>query len=212
MHAFFSFCSTYHSERFEEESNIYHPTKQKWFSASTCLWTESTSIQNKTAIATAFPSLQGLFVDILGVKKPTVHMYIRELKILASKSTPKIDDIKALIMEINMHKPKQKDLEILKESQFVPVKPADKPVVLMHPGDSFAIVDREEYAEIFCNIAPTFDFDMRNVGVLKPFIEAFGWNKKYLSNCVHEKSTFRSATPSSSLTADFHARALAIFR
>lgn len=177
------------------------------------MWTKSTRIAGKIAIALDFPQLQDFFVGVLRVQEPDKFTYIMELKALCEDgSTPTIPQVKALIYEINFREPSKSDLETLRPLKIFPIKEATGESQLRCLEDTFVIFDRQGHRDTFKDKVASLDFDMEDLRLLRPFFSAFGLDARYTSRLVEEQSRAQDAVREPSLSEDLQRRAYAVFR
>ena len=107
---------------FEVDPLIYVPSRRHWYSSSSCMWTKSTRIAGRIAIASDFSELEDFFLDVLEVEVPDKSTNIMELEALCQvEKTPSISQVKALLWEINSWEPSHNDLDPLRPLKAFPV-------------------------------------------------------------------------------------------
>jgi len=201
------------SEILEEDSLIYLPLQQQWYSPSSCLWATSTCISGKVAIASIYPGLQEFFVDRLGIQPPHVGMFVEELQRLANGDiAPPIQQVSDLIQEISSRAPTPEALNGLRDCNILPIKGIDGQVSLQHAASRFAIVDRLQYEDLFRGKIPMLDFGLEDIHKLQPFLSALGLEDRYMSLNIKEKSMANSSTLDSILSRRMRAKAYAFYR
>ena len=177
------------------------------------MWAESTRIAGKIAIASEYPRLQNFFVGILHVQKPDKHTYILELAALyRDDSAPSISQVKTLLWEINYRKPHASDLVVVKTSNILPIREATGYLQLRSLEDTFVLFDRESHAKTFRTKVASLDFEIEELRLLRPLIDAFGLSARYTTRLVDEKTRAQDAVLYASGTQDLRSRAHAIFR
>lgn len=204
---------TFLSAAFQKQKLIYVSSMAEWYAPTSCLWSESTSIVEKVAIAAEYPHLKTFFVDSLQIVTPTVEMYVRELQRLEEqKESPSPEMVKEFIREINLRQPQSEQLQSLRSLHILPVKDRKGSTKLRTPNDEFAIVDRIEYGKLFEGKVHTLDFTLEEVHTLRPFLKAMELEERYMSRAVKEETGVRGGSEDQALSAEFRKRALAIYR
>jgi len=202
-----------HSQSFESDGLIYVPTRKQWFSPSSCMWTNSTRIAGKVAIALDFPSLEDFFVRELEVQEPDKSTYIMELQTLCRvDSAPSIAQVKELLWEINSYELSTSDMEALKPLTFLPIREATGELRLHKIKDVFVLFDRQGHTETFQGKVASLDFDIENIRLLRPLIKVLGLASRYTSKLAEEDSCAPDAVLEPSSSNDLRSRAHAIFR
>lgn len=191
-----------------------------WHSPSECLWSNDTSVSDKVSIAGIYADLKGLFVSKLRVKMLTVDMLISDLMRKARAKPPlETVDAKSLIFKINAMLPSealdyrlQGRFNELVDVKCFPVGGKDGHVTLTDAGADFAIVDNRRFGRAFNHEADILDFNLDEVHILRPFLEATDVTDHYLSNLVEEVSDIEgNPTQSSELTLRLQGVAYALF-
>lgn len=200
-----------YSSTFEKDRLIYNPAEATWHRPSECLWTDTTHIDEKIAIASHYPDLRDLFVDFLSVQEPDLAMYVRQLLLLVSNKSPDMPKIKSLIFVLNTFA-RNADLGKLASEAIIPVMNADGTVSLAKSTSIFALPDRAEYSRMFEGKVATIDFGIEELHTLSPFVSAMGMGSKLMSSAVRETNSNEEATLDEKLTTDFRQRAFALFR
>jgi hypothetical protein len=202
-----------HSQSFESDGLIYVPTRKQWFSPTSCMWTKSTRIAGKVAIALDFPSLEDFFVRELEVQEPDKSTCIKELETLCSvDSAPSIAQVKELLWEINSYEPSTSDVEVLKPLTFLPIREATGELRLHNIKDVFVLFDRQGHTETFQGKVASLDFDIEDIRLLRPLIDVLGLTSRYTSKLAEEESRAPDAVQEPSLSMDLRSRAYAILR
>lgn len=202
-----------HSQSFESNGLIYVPTRKQWFPPTSCMWTKSTRIAGKVAIAVDFPSLEDFFVRDLEVQEPDKSTYIMELETLCRvDSAPSILQVKDLLWEINSYEPSTRDVDILKPLSFLPIKEATGELRLHNVKDVFVLFDRQGHTETFQGKVASLDFDIEDIRLLRPIIDGLGLASRYTSKLAEKESCAPDAVLEPSLSRDLQSRAHAIFR
>jgi hypothetical protein len=200
------------SAYFEVSLLIFVLPQKSWHSTPSCLWTDATRISGKVAIANPYAQLQDFF-QALGVKAPSVDMFVEELKALADgERVPTIEEVKHFIDEINRREPREGTLEELKSLNILPVKGINGDVRLRKCRNPFAIVDRLEYGKAFQGKYAILQFSLEEVHELQPFLSALGLQDRYMSRIVEEKSTVQGGEWDRDLSDKFRQKANALFR
>jgi len=177
------------------------------------MWTKSTRIAGKVAIALDFPSLKDFFVRGLGVQEPDKSTCIMELETLCRvDSAPSIAQVKEFLWEINSYEPSTSDMEVLKPLTFLPIREATGELRLHNIKDIFVLFDRQGHTETFQGKVASLDFDIEDIRLLRPLIKVLGLASRYTSKLAEEKSCAPDAVLEPSSSNDLRSRAYAIFR
>lgn len=202
-----------HSQSFESNGLVYVPARNQWFPPTSCMWTKSTRLAGKVAIALDFPSLENFFVRILGVQEPDKSTCILELETLCRvDSAPSILQVKDMLWEMNSYEPSTSDVDILKPLSFLPIKEATGELRLHNVKDVFVLFDRQGHTETFQGKVASLDFDIEEIRLLRPIIDVLGLASRYTSNLAEMESCAPDAILAPSLSKDLRSRAYAIFR
>ena len=200
-------------ERFEQSELVYVPHLERWCPPSSCLWTTSTRISGKAAISNDYDRLEDLFVRRLLVQKPTLSMYVHELKSLVDRDPcAPIERVKNLIMDINTHNPCSDALDDLKSSRVLPLRNTDGTLSLATSQVVFGIVDLPAHGEFFRGKLPLLDFQREEVYALQPFLISLGLRHHHMSEAVFEVTTADSGPENRDYSAKIQERAFAITR
>jgi hypothetical protein len=185
-----------------------------WSAPLACLWSKDAQVPGKSIISGQYSNLETLFVEVLKVKIPDLHLLVKELKRVA-RSSPSIDidDIKSLIWQINAFNPTLEDLKPLHRSKVLPVRKSDAAIELCTRLGRFSIVDRQPWADAFEGMLDFLDFSLKDVRTLQPFLSSMEVGG-YLSEVVVEKSSFEGSLPEPSheRTRNLRRRAYALSR
>lgn len=202
-----------HSQAFELDELIYVPTRKQWFSPTSCMWTKSTRIAGKVAIALDFPSLEDFFVRELEVQEPDKSTCIMELETLCRvDSAPSIAQVKELLWEISSYEPSTSDVDVLKPLAFLPIKEVTGELRLHNIKDVFVLFDRQGHTETFHGKVASLDFDIEDIRLLRPLIDVLGLASRYTSRLAEEDSCAPDAVLEPLSSKDLRSRAYAIFR
>ncbi|KAK4695759.1 hypothetical protein P7C71_g2041, partial [Lecanoromycetidae sp. Uapishka_2] len=200
-------------EKFEKMGLIYVPQQQAWYPPSSCLWTESTRISGRVAIAGQYAALKFFFLHVLEVEEPNVSMLVEELKRLAtSNEDSSITTIRALIDDIDCLGPDEDDLEDLTSCNFLPVRGTDGLVRLKNTTDVFAVVDRVEYEAAFKGRVAILDYSIEEAHRIRGFLTAVDLAGRRMSLLVEEVSTTDTSIKANHLTRKIRDQAYALFR
>lgn len=198
---------------FESKKLVYVSSADQWHPPSSCIWTKSTNIAGKVAIASEYPLLKELFVDILQVQKPNKATYILELVTLCRDvPAPTIAQVRTLLWEINSWKPSGGDLDDLKALRCLPIRSSMGELQLQSMEDRFVIFDRQQHIDRFKGKVASMDVDMANLRLLQPLINAFDLDSRYTSRLTKEETRAQDAILKPSLTRDIRSRAYAFLR
>lgn len=144
---------------------------------------------------------------------PTLEIHVEELLSLCNNATNiPFEQIKGLIREIDLWKPVDNNVQELKDKHVLPVNDKHGRKKLMTPNDTFAIVDRQKYGDIFTRKVASLDFALEEVRSIKTFLSALGLNNRYMSHLANETSEVGDAVEEVTLSEDFRRRAYALVR
>ena len=164
-------------------------------------------------IGAQYPDLREVFVERLGVDLPTLELYVEELQNLCNNAIDvPFEQIKGLIREISLWKPVENDVQELKDNDILPANDKHGHKVLLSPMDTFAIIDRQKYGDIFAEKVATLDFTLDEIRSIKPFLSALGLDDRYTSHLANETSGVGDAIEDMTLSEDFRRRAYALVR
>ncbi|KAH7411292.1 hypothetical protein BKA64DRAFT_378000 [Cadophora sp. MPI-SDFR-AT-0126] len=204
-------------DTFEEESLIYMPSSNTWFSPSECLWTSPVAIPDTAIIEDDYPEeSRHFFVHQLRISAASLGTLVNGLISLVQKDSTTAQ-VKEMIQAINSKRPKDTDLQSLQTTNCLPVRHLQPNGTLITSFEScqtqFVVNDRRNLAEIFHTQVPFLDFTLEEVLQLRPFLEALQLDQKYLSViCEHATACDGTGTDDIRLTTDFRERAYEILR
>ena len=148
-----------------------------------------------------------------GSKVPTLEIHIEELQILCNNATEiPFEQIKGLIREISLWKPVENNVQELRDKKILPANSKHGRKILMSPMDTFTIVDRRKYGEIFTGKVAILDFALEEIRSIKTFLSALGLDDRYMSRLANETSEAEDAVEEVTLSEDFRRRAYALVR
>lgn len=182
---------------------IYNLPGQNWVTPTACLWSNDAQIPGKCTIRDKYHDLRDLFVCILEVKIPDLGLLVEELKRVA-QFAPSIHAVRSIIWQINAFAPRGQALDTLRGFNVLPVRKTDGTVELRSSADKFSIIDRQPWADAFQGTLDFFDFNLRNVRLLRPFLSSLSLETRHLSEIVVENSSFRGAVPEPSAERTRH--------
>jgi len=203
-------------DSFENDALIYNISNKTWAATSSCLWSKDAQISGKISIIGQYKDFKDMFVGVLKVKIPDLGMLIEELSRVA-RSSPKADDVKSLIWQINSFTPSRKALEKLVDHPIFPVRVPSgtaEAIELRDRNGNFSIIDRQPWADAFQGEVDFLHFTLEEVRKLQPFLFCLGLEGRYLSRVVVEKSSFQGniQEPSGKRTRQLRRRAHALSR
>jgi len=204
-----------HRNEFEEFELIFDSRQNVWRAQKQAIWADySIVFHGRSSISLQYPSCEGFFVDILQVDRPDKIMLIQALKTY-SKEGASLQQLKELMVAISGLSPTEKELKPLGTCSLFPVTLVTGISIGRKTVDrraDFAIIDREEYGELFKSRVDTLDFPLEDVRRCHNFFMALGLHEKYISNIIEEKTTVDDGNLSMELTRAFTRKAYAIFR
>lgn len=147
----------------------------------------------KPCLELFYPDLTELFVEFFGVSRLNFSLVYRQLVEIGSSDEPSVADVKILLRSLtallkagNESRPAFGD--DAKLCRVFPVRipsGGTKPLTAL---DTFAIIDREQYAAALKDKIKVLDFSLDEVQRLKPLISWAGLNDRYLSRLVSEQT------------------------
>lgn len=197
----------------EETELVYSPITQSWHPPSSCIWAEDhTQLLGKLSIATLYKAYGTFFRQVLDVKKPSVEMHILALVQKASDSPDKQKVLQEM-RNICALDPKPDILwSRLSGCACFPVRKPSGEINWLSCSDSFAIVERIEYGNLFRDKIMTLDMSLEEVHALKSIFLGLRLESKYLSNAVTEETRVEGGLLNSVQTDDLRRKAYAISR
>ena len=140
-------------------------------------------------------------------------MFIESLiQLVNGHSTPSPQRVKDLIYDINSWNPDRKALEGLSLWNMLPVEGTDGQITLSKVTDTFAIVDRVNFGDLFKNKVPLLNFELEEVHGLRPFLSALSLGGRYISQLVKEFTTVNGCNFDRTLSGEMREKAYALFR
>ena len=161
-------------------------------------------------------SLRDLFVDHLHISAASISTLVEKLHVSVDRN-PTVPRVKDMIWAINRMNPEQADLEVLLDSNFLPVR-ALRPdsgyeLSLQSCRHEFAINNRSRLAELFNGHVSFLDFELEEVRQLEPFLRSLDLEDKYLSNvCGEETACSGNGLIDTRRTAEFKERSYDLLR
>ena len=182
-------------------------------SASNCIWSDKSYIPGQGAISTIFPNLEDFFVDKIGVSKPDLQSYIRELKAIYDEGLDvPLDEIKKLLLTISTFAPEEENVSTLLDYKMLPVENKRGQKVSMAPRDTFAILDLQQHREIFKGKIAILDLSMREIRDMTKLLSALSLDDRYSSRIAVEISEAEDEEKDSLMTEDLRSRAVFLYR
>lgn len=188
-----------------------------WYKVSQCLWSSATQIRGMITLNDHYGSMNGFFVDFLGVATLTLQMVYEELMEKGASDRTTIPQVKETIWAFNSLLAAERELpnpEPILNGQLFPVKYPKGSTRLRSAKVAFAIVDRKPLEDAFRDKAKFLDFSLDEVRQLKPFLQWAGLEDRYLSATTKEVSALEGGSqgPISSPERDIKKKAHALFR
>lgn len=149
------------------------------------------------AINDHYTDFDHLFREVLQVPSLNLTMIYEELLggLSSGSTTERVKDLLlnfSLLLPAEANPPPPKRL---RQSQIFPIKPPGRNNTTLGTGKTeFFVVDREDLFIAFGDRVQCFDFSMKDVCRLRPFIDWIGLESRYLSRCVEEVSKVRGGT------------------
>lgn len=190
-----------------------------WHKLSTCLWSTPFPLAGFQDLSKIYPDLEDFFVRRLRVKKASTSMLINDVKRMSEQASPKIDDIRARLIEIGMMVSKgsmdgniRKALDKLKDVKFLPKQEDATTNVLVGVMDTFAIPDHPRYCDAFVEHYVMLDFSVEEVHILHRIFQYLSLTPRYLSTMVREVSIVEDdAGEDESLSQQLQTKAYALY-
>lgn len=204
---------------FEEEALIYYPSTDgvMWYKISQCVWSNAATLWGRVSLNGEYGDLEDLLVKFLGVKPVDLPMAIDELKDAGGREAVSVIDVKTSIWTVNsllsVESDPPKPGRLLKYSIF-PVKFPNGSTHCRSLEVDFFVADREILWKSLFRQVKFLDFTFEEVVQLAPFLEWVGLDKKYLSRCARESTSFDGSDDAPLLNADrqIRNRAYALLR
>ncbi|UPX10550.1 uncharacterized protein EKO05_0001202 [Ascochyta rabiei] len=190
-----------------------------WHALGTCLWRSPFALADFQDLSTMYPNLETFFVRKLGVKKASPSMLINEVKRMAEEPQPRVQDIRARLVEIGTMLTKisvddsvSRALENLKTVAFLPKKQSGRPSVLVGVTADFAISDHARYGEAFAAEDILLDFQIHEAQIMHTMFRHLGLTHRYLSTGVKEVSVVGDgATEDEELSRQLQSKAYGLY-
>lgn len=139
-------------------------------------------------------------------------MHIDSLLQKAS-SNPNKDEILQEMMNICALSPDPTTLRAkLRECKCFPVKNPSGHIEWLSSVYQYAIVDRNDYRELFAGTVKILDFTLEEVHSVKQLLKGLNMEKHYFSIVVEEETRAETSRINSALTASIRRKAYAIAR
>ena len=198
---------------FEKHALIFVPSTASWYPPSSCLWTENTHIPGKAALREAYKDLYQFFIETLEVSTPDLGMFVESLiELCNGHIDPPFQRVRELLHDINSWRPSHEALEGLRSCNICPVRGPNGELMLRNPRQSFAIIDRVQYGDLFLNKIPILDLKFEEAHELRPLLIALSLEERYISNLVTETSIVDDCELDLQHTWLMRCKAHAIFR
>lgn len=202
-------------DEFEREKLVFDPRDRKWYPPSECLWaTHATRIPGKALISEHYASLKPFFTEILGIKEPTIRMYISALvKVSQSPAAP--SDLKQRTRSISAMKPTPEDVEALSEACIFPVRKSDGSLCNVSLSDGFLIPDRLPLYDQFKDKVRMLEYSIKEIRDHKHLFRVMGIEDngpRYLSAAATYKTQVDNGVHDTEQTRLFRRKAKAICR
>jgi hypothetical protein len=198
---------------FQTQEMIYSPTTMRWHLRTSCVWAPNDiQLPDKVSLATDYGSQKLFFQTVLGIKKPSLEMYMVALQKRALQDPDKESVIRD-IQNICALNPDPRILQDkLQSCEILPVRHPTGQVEWMASTADFAITDHREYEKLLKDQISILDFTLEEVHSLKIFLHGLGLGQRYLSEAVEEETRVRDGVVDVQLTQDLGRKAFAICR
>jgi hypothetical protein len=197
----------------EELDLVYCPKTLSWLPPSSCIWAEENiQLPGKVSLATSYREQESFFRKVLGVKKPSLEMHIRAL-IQKASDNPDKESILQEMRNVCALNPTPEALGTkLSDCDCFPVKHPSGEIEWLSCADTFVVVDRQEYGNMFRDEIATLDFSLEEVHSVKKFLLCLRLEPRFLSNAVTEETRVRDGLLHQELTNDLRRKSYAICR
>lgn len=190
-----------------------------WHALRTCLWRSPFALAGFQDLATIYPNLETLFVSKLGVKKASPSMLINEIKRMAEESEPRVEDIRARLVDIATMLTKipiddsmSRALENLQTVAFLPKRQNGRPSMLVGTEADFVISDHARYGEAFAAENVLLDFQIHETQIMHIMFIHLRLTHRYLSRKVKEVSVVGDgATEDEELSKQLRSKAYGLY-
>ncbi|KAJ4318583.1 hypothetical protein N0V94_004361 [Neodidymelliopsis sp. IMI 364377] len=190
-----------------------------WHTLRTCLWGSPFALAGFQDLSKIYPNLEKLFVRRLGVEKASPGMLINEVKRMAEESEPRVEDIRARLVEIGTMLTKipitgsvSRALENLQTVAFLPKKQSGSLSMLVGVKAEFTISDHARYGEAFVAEDVLLDFRIHEAQIMHTMFRQLGLTHRYLSTAVKEVSVVGDdATEDEELSKQLRSKAYGLY-
>ena len=124
----------------------------------------------------------------------------------------KFSNVKVLIKEINARNPQSQHVEGLLGQKIIPIIDTHGQECLVKPTETFVIVDRERYCNMFNKSVAVLAVPFEELRSIRNFLVALDLEERYVSCLAHETSEAKNAFPDAAISQDFRKRAIALVR
>ena len=204
------------------ESLIYVPSDRshKWYKAGQCVWSSEGTSLGKPYLEPIYPTVVELFVDYFGVPKLSFKLAYQQLIEIGQKVSDDMSDIKNLLcslaelLRVDSNEAKPSFGDEARLCKVFPVLLPDGRLQALSANDTFAILDRQHYADKLKGKIKLLDFSLEEVRRLEPFIQWAGLTNRYLSRLVVEQTIVEDeiCNEDKQLTRDLLSKANAFVR
>ncbi len=204
---------------FEADALIFVPSDggRNWHRASQCVWSTAAKLRGMVSLDADYGELHDFFVTFLGVKPVDLSMAINELKEVGNRQSTSVLEAKESIWTVNSllsTTPNPPGAGDVLSIPVFPVRSQDGSVTRESAATEFFVVDREPLRQSFEGKVKFLDFTLWEAAKLGPFLEWTNMDKRSLSLCVKEITSFAggSARPMSKPDRQVRNRAHALLR
>ncbi|KAE9964487.1 hypothetical protein EG328_010419 [Venturia inaequalis] len=202
----------YIGSQFEEQNLVYYPHDQSWHCPSACVWAEDNiQLPGKVSIATAYKGRKTFFTKVLGVVEPTLELHISALKDKIANSSSK-EEVVLEMRNICAYSPEPEALTDLRDCKCFPVIYANGDTAWSTCSETFSIVDRRDYGELFAGQLTLLDLPLEKTHSLRCLLYGLDLADRYVSTKVQEQTQKPDGDLHDRLTAGLRNKAYAIVR
>ncbi|KAL1600687.1 hypothetical protein SLS60_007075 [Paraconiothyrium brasiliense] len=184
-----------------------------------CLWLSPFPLAEYVDLSQVYPDLEDFFVKRLHVERAVPSMLVDEIKKMATKRSPQVENIRQRLIDIGrlvvnsgIDDTLSKALAGLAKVKFLPKTVDNGSKTLVGKDDDFAINDHERFGDALNTQNVLLDFSVDEVRILSTMFGYMGLSNKYLSQMVSEESVVgEGAIEHPTLSRAFKSRAYALY-
>lgn len=151
------------------------------------------------------------FTKVLGVMEPTLELHVSALKDKIGRRSNK-GEVVLEMLNICAYSPEPKALEDLRDCKCLPVIYTNGTTAWLNRSETFSIVDRRDYGELFAGQLTLLDLSLEDVHALKYLLYGLDLADRYMSTAVQEETQTPDGCLHKRLTLNLRNKAYAISR